>query len=142
MNQQLKTRRKGLNGIRRAPRFILRKVFDDLHRQIGRRHEEDALRSLQPENGRPLPDWLHRAVPASGTEDHHGIDIVVHTDVGKLYLQIKSSQYGVRKFLAKHTKGNIIPYIVRTDDLTILRERLLTRLTKERERIIAIRSGR
>ena len=133
--------KRGLKSIRRAPRSVLRRVFNDLHRETGRKHEEDALRALQPGGGAPLPPWLHSAVRGTIAEDQRGIDIVVHTDVGKLYLQIKSSWSGVRKFLARYRKGNIIPYIVRTDDLGILRARIVARLAEERDRIIALRSG-
>lgn len=37
---------------------------------------------------------------ATREEDHRGIDIVLETDVGRLYLQVKSSYRGVEEFLA------------------------------------------
>lgn len=101
-----------------------------------------ALQALT-DNPETIPAWCTRAERASVEEDKRGIDIVVHTDVGKLYLQIKGSTYAVDKYLETHRKGNVVPFIVRSGATPeSLRNDLLRALLKERERIIARRSER
>jgi hypothetical protein len=53
------------------------------------------------------PAWLLGARRASQEEDAGGIDIVVDSDVGPLWLQVKSSVYGKARFLAKAPRPGI-----------------------------------
>lgn len=50
----------------------------------------------------PMPPWLRELVPATPAQDAEGIDYVAHTDVGEIYVQIKSSRVGARCFRRKH----------------------------------------
>lgn len=63
------------------------------------------------------PPWLLSARHASRAEDRAGIDIVLETDVGRLYLQVKSSTRGMLGFLEKKRwRPRIAVVVVRRDD--------------------------
>ena len=57
----------------------------------GKENEETTLAALQD----GMPHWLYSARLATKKEDAAGIDIVAESDVGPLYLQVKSSRRGV-----------------------------------------------
>ena len=49
---------------------------------------------------------------ATDKEDARGIDVVVETDLGKLYLQVKSSHYGAHKYRRKRPNAKTIVIII------------------------------
>jgi len=51
----------------------------------GLESEERVLEACRLE---PRPAWLRRARRATRTEDHSGIDVVVESDVGRLFVQV------------------------------------------------------
>ncbi len=57
----------------------------------GKENEETTLAALQE----GMPHWLFTVRIATAQEDAGGIDIVADSDVGPLYLQVKSSRRGV-----------------------------------------------
>lgn len=59
--------------------------------------------------------WLHNARLATQREDARGIDIVVATNLGNIYLQVKSSHHGAKKFRRKRPKSKAIVIIVHPD---------------------------
>src|SRR3989344_512665 len=75
---------------------------------MGRRIQLGALPPLPPkeEAGHQKPlylTWIDRASPI---QDYFGgIDAVAHTDAGRLYIQIKSSEGESQKFLRKLRQG-------------------------------------
>lgn len=56
--------------------------------------------------------WLYVARAATRTEDADGIDIVVYSEVGKLFLQVKSSHYGARRFRYKRPSAKVMVVII------------------------------
>lgn len=133
-------RKKSLGGIVRARSHILRKVIGDAINAKGRVREEKVLTALSVENASTLAPWFVSAERACGKDDARGIDIVVYSDVGKLFLQVKGSPKAVQEFLRKHPKGNIVPFLVRDDECTqSLRKRLIEALGAERQRILDLR---
>src|SRR5271156_1710138 len=71
-----------------------RRIVDWVARARGIQAEERGVKACRSE-GRPA--WMKTARYATREEDRHGIDIVVETDVGRLFVQVKSSQRGVEK---------------------------------------------
>lgn len=64
-----------------------------------------------------LPKWIKDIRHGTPEEDCNGIDVVVETDVGKIFLQIKSSKGGKLDFLnGKHASKNILVIIVKEQD--------------------------
>ena len=53
-------------------------------------------------NSGPRPSWLFRASKANEGMDQRGIDVEVFTDVGTLYLQVKSSSKEAQRFRKKY----------------------------------------
>ena len=49
---------------------------------------------------------------ATEKEDARGIDVVVETDLGKLYLQVKSSHYGAHKYRRKRPNAKTIVIVI------------------------------
>lgn len=71
--------------------------------QRGETNEIRVLNVLQTEQ----PAWMFSARAATEDEDSKGVDIVVDTDVGKLFLQVKSSRTGVAKHKSKRRASMI-----------------------------------
>jgi hypothetical protein len=59
--------------------------------------------------------WIYGARLANLKEDSRGIDVVVETDLGKLYLQVKSSHYGAHKYRRKRPHAKTIIIIIPSD---------------------------
>ncbi len=59
--------------------------------------------------------WIYEARLATLKEDARGIDVVVETDLGKLYLQVKSSHYGAHKYRRKRPHAKTIVIIIPSD---------------------------
>ena len=77
----------------------LSKVFRKVGRDRGRDKEDRFLKLFRYCTVPPgFPDWFHGICGATQEEDCRGIDAIAFTDVGKIFLQIKSSSAGVEKF--------------------------------------------
>jgi hypothetical protein len=48
------------------------------------------------------PPWIRKVRRARWQEDRSGIDIVVHCDVGRLFLQVKRSRHYLAAWLRRH----------------------------------------
>lgn len=100
----------------------LSKAFRKVGRDRGRDKEDRFLKLFR--YGRVpsgFPDWFHGIRPVSQEEDCRGIDAIAFTDdVGKIFLQIKSSKAGVEKFKKQQEKYRerkwMFPIIVRDTD--------------------------
>lgn len=112
-------------------RYSLRIAFEKIAHQRGLSSEvltETALKNLSESI-----NWISDFRRASWIEDRKkGIDFVIQTDVGDLFLQIKSSQTGKEKSLKKHPK---IPVVVinRNFDLEEIKQEIITTLSGQRE---------
>jgi hypothetical protein len=62
------------------------------------------------------PGWMQAARLATREEDHDGIDVVIESDVGKLYVQVKSSRRGKAAFLESDRRARVAVVVVRTGD--------------------------
>jgi hypothetical protein len=79
--------------------------FGQIRNDLGKRAEirvTELIEDLRTE----LP-WIVFVSTASKKEDYKGIDLIVETDCGKIFLQIKSSKIGVEKF-TENKKGKSI----------------------------------
>lgn len=81
----------------------LRKSFRKIRSLIGKIGNQRGLRNEQRffkaiANFPEKPRWWLDVREKTPEEDQKGIDAVVTTDVGKLFLQIKSSLRGKKKF--------------------------------------------
>jgi hypothetical protein len=82
-------------------------------RARGRRSEERALAACR---SAARPSWIKTARPAAHDEDQAGIDLVLETDVGRLFVQVKSSMTGKAHFEAVPRKHRIAVVVVREYD--------------------------
>lgn len=86
-------------------------------------------------------DWMLSARAADNAEDRRGIDIVVESDVGALYLQVKSSRKAARDFNAEDRRAAWIEAVpVARDSATTFR-RIVGALTRLRARVLDRRGG-
>jgi len=93
----------------------VRRTIGQIERQKGITAERKALEALLL-NYKDLP-WLSFPRKASWNEDRRGIDIVVPTtDIGELYLQIKSSRFGVEKFNKKQHHQMVAVVVVKLSE--------------------------
>lgn len=83
--------------------------------------------------------WVRGARAATLEEDARGIDVVVSSDVGDLYVQVKSSTNAANAFAEERGAGRIA-VVVGTDDERRMRIRLVRALASLRALFIAKRS--
>jgi hypothetical protein len=62
------------------------------------------------------PAWMRSARAATRREDHRGIDVVIESDVGKLFVQVKSSIAGKAKFEGRRRSARIVVVVVDAGD--------------------------
>jgi len=75
-----------------------------LGRRRGRMNESRVLHAcLVAER----PDWMRSIRRATHDEDHAGIDLVVESDIGKLFVQVKSSRTGKLEYLARRRPAKV-----------------------------------
>jgi len=92
----------------------------------------ESLAKTALENLTESIEWIDGFRKATPNEDRKkGIDFVIKTDVGKIFLQVKSSDTGKNESLKKHPK---IPVVVisRNFDLEEIRSEIFTTLSEQR----------
>jgi hypothetical protein len=62
------------------------------------------------------PAWMRSFRKASEEEDRAGIDVVVESDVGKLFVQVKSSRRGKAAFAERRRGARIAVVVVAVTD--------------------------
>ena len=89
-------------------RYSLRNAFKKIEREKGISSEN--LTAIALKNLFESVDWINDFRRANWFEDRKkGIDFIIETDVGKIFLQVKSSKTGKKNSLKKHPK---IPVII------------------------------
>lgn len=115
---------------KRASRYSLKKARWRDRQGRGANRELTVLEILSSPD---MPPWVCSARKGTPDEDRRGIDIVVATDVGKLFLQIKGSQKDADLFSAKRRKSSIATVVLRNPGVTREnRNRILAALSRER----------
>lgn len=110
----------------------------------GRRNEDRFFEAMGVSSVEEVPRWVFGIRRASAKEDSRGIDAIIITDVGKLFIQIKSSEAGATKFKnSLHCRHRIIDVIVIREHYTPedIREKAVDILTRLRQRILGILHG-
>lgn len=97
------------------------RALNDISLERGRRNEERFFEAMNDPLAKDLPPWILRARRPTSTQDKfEGIDAIIETsDVGKLFVQIKSSMTGANNFKnGRHFKRNssIVVVVIRDDD--------------------------
>lgn len=91
-------------------------------------------------NAGRLPSWFHSAKKGSEKDDHHGIDAWAITDAGPIPIQIKSSNMGCKKFLARKRKRYIPCFAMRdSESLETMVNRTLPDIERERNNLFELR---
>ncbi|HEY1691121.1 MAG TPA: hypothetical protein VGG39_03115 [Polyangiaceae bacterium] len=94
------------------PRNLAQMLGADARRR-GKRSERHVLQALSLPS---RPEWMRSVRPATKEEDRAGIDVVVESDVGKLFVQVKSSQGGKARFEAKRRSARIAVVVAKVTD--------------------------
>jgi hypothetical protein len=125
----------------------IRRALHDISLERGRRNKERFFEAMKAKDSSvEMPKWFVRAYHASRKEDlFEGKDAIIETkDVGKLFIQIKSSYAGAQNFLkGKHCKHHsFIGVIVIHDNDTneSIRTRARRILSKLRQDILEKRN--
>ena len=126
----------------------LSRAFRKVGRERGRDKEDRFLKLFRYGKVPPgFPSWFHGLRPATQEEDCRGIDAIAFTDdVGKIFLQIKSSKSGVEKFKKQQEKYRkrewIFPIIIRdADSDAAILEKTRYVLSQARVKILNHRNG-
>jgi hypothetical protein len=102
---------------------------------LGRACEELVLHSLRAYD---RPSWIRKVRRARKGEDRHGVDVVVQSDVGRLFLQVKRSTRYLGKWLTRYAgDGRPIGIVVarESDEPAVVYGRALGALILLRERL-------
>jgi len=91
----------------------VRRILGQIAVERGRSSEQRLLEACQLDK---RPTWMLSARAGTRDEDARGIDVVLDTDVGKLYVQVKSSKTGGRHFKERKRSARIAVVVVRVDD--------------------------
>jgi len=91
------------------------KLFKKVAKEKGTGAEVRILNILL-EHKNDWPDWLASVRSATQEEDKRGVDIVAVADIGKLYLQVKSSWTGVKHFNTRRRSKMISTILSRPQD--------------------------
>jgi len=120
------------------PKNIVR-VLCRLGSERGRANEHHALEAcLLPTR----PAWMTSARAATRAEDHDGIDVVVASDVGKLFVQVKSSRTGKAAFAARRRRAHVAVVVVKSGDtLEEILRRAVGALAPVRKRYLTQRAA-
>jgi hypothetical protein len=94
------------------PRNLKQMLWADAKKR-GRRSETHVLEALALPT---RPAWIRSFRKATKEEDAAGIDVVVESDVGKLFVQVKSSRGGKAAFLERRRSTRIAVVIARVTD--------------------------
>ncbi len=87
------------------------------------------------------PDWFKKIRKATPDEDTKGIDFIIESDVGSLFLQVKSSWAGVRQHLSANSSANIAVVIVKSgDDQQTVVKKCLEVLEYQRKKYLKFRN--
>ena len=117
----------------------IRSIIGRIGKKKGRDGEDRILLVLKNSQD-SWPGWLKSVRLATKEEDKKGCDIVADTDVGNLYLQIKSSITGVKEFKRRQRKKMIAILISRPEmSQTQIINQSLQSLQSLRGSIISIR---
>lgn len=84
--------------------------------------------------------WMQNHRLATKPEDAKGIDVVVNTSIGPLYIQVKSSRTGVRHYKERRRKARVVIVIIEpemTDEK--IREKITGALHAIRKHILILR---
>lgn len=100
----------------------IRQILGKVGRERGTSSEARVLAACQLE-GRP--PWMVSARAATREEDHAGIDVVIESDVGKLFVQVKSSRRGKAAFLERRRRAVVGVVVASVADAP---ERLLAKV--------------
>jgi len=112
-------------------------------RQGNRKGHEAETRALNAAHSLCLVrSWLRSARKATPDEDGRGIDIVVETTIGPLYLQIKSSLGAARSFRHGRKNCKAIVVIITPDmDDEKVKNKVFCALCRLRRHFMKIRRG-
>lgn len=107
----------------------------------GARAEASVVQVLN--NHERRPGWLLESRACTEEEDARGIDVVVNTDIGEIYIQVKSSKSNAQKFLRKYPQRNVGMAIIRPqDDRETVYNKAIDAVAKQRSEILkACRAG-
>jgi len=93
----------------------VRSLLGTLGQQRGR--EREAMVSMAfRESPTIKPEWYRGFRIATKKQDRRKIDAIVETDIGDIYIQIKSSLSGIKKFQSERGCRPIAAIIVNVDD--------------------------
>lgn len=119
----------------------VRKKIGKLSHERGKQSEEAALLALYEFRDK-LPLWFMHARAATKDEDHRGVDLVVTTRIGKIYIQLKSSKKAVHEArLCPKYAGMLVERVTPGEDLEEVFKRLLGAIRVRYERQANLRKS-
>lgn len=109
-------------------------------RAKGQITEDRFFEAMSEDDSGQKPKWLLSVARASRQEDAEGIDAIIKTDIGKIFVQIKSSETGARKFMNgknyQKNKDIVIIVILKGDSAKHIRHKAYEKIGIKRKELI------
>jgi hypothetical protein len=83
--------------------------FERHSHEVGCCKESLAMKAL---HGRPLPSWIRSYARCGPSDDMDGKDLCIATDLGDIFIQIKSSEEGREKYLKKGKRDYPVEVVI------------------------------
>jgi hypothetical protein len=116
----------------------VRRTLGQVANERGRNNERRVLYACARSE---LPAWCDRVVAATSEEDARGIDVVAHTDVGKIFVQVKSSKAGKRAFNERARRNIAVVIVTHGDDDARVVRKVLAAIAEMRSCVVRARAG-
>jgi hypothetical protein len=114
-------------------------MLGKIARKRGRTSEDRVLEALELPS---RPAWMSGVRRATPAEDRAGIDVVVESDVGKLFVQVKSSRGGKAAFAQRRRSARVgVVVVVVTDSPERVLAKVVGELGKIRAEYLKERRG-
>jgi len=124
------------------PRAHPRNVAQILGKEAKKRGRISEARVLEALALPSRPEWMRAFRMATKEEDRAGIDVVVESDVGKLFVQVKSSRRGKAAFVERRRGARIAVVVVAvTDTPEAVLRKIVGELAKIRAEYVKERRG-
>jgi len=118
------------------------RIIGKIGQERGRRTEDRFTAAFK---GVAVPKWCHCVAPATPEQEGQGIDKIMWTDVGPVYIQLKSSRRGKQEHQRHYPRRPIGVVILNSDDSDeTIRQKALSAAGELRKRFLnkRVRSNR
>jgi len=114
----------------------VRRVLGKLANERGAKNEDRVVEACALP---ARPPWLLSARKATRAEDAQGIDVVIESDVGKLFVQVKSSRGGKARFVERGRAHVAVVVVTHADSSEKVLRKVVGEVSRLRAQYLKLR---